>query len=265
MATIWITYAWEDNREGDVDFVAQEFKASGVDVKLDRWNLSAGKRLWEQIQDFIINPYKSDAWLLYATQNSLGSEACKEEFTYALDRALNTRGKSYPVIALFPAPIDYDLIPPGIRTRLYVSLTDPDWKERIIAAAEGRQPTISHTEINPYIVNIHTVNIKGKNRFVIELRPRAGTWAPFFAAIPIKEKEELNPSIIHGPKGIIPSGGMLMMSGSGKSSDGLWWIMYAGNEASPTQSYYVFCDKLPNKLMYGVKNGHPQYKIALDK
>lgn len=27
MATIWMTYAWDDNQEQDVDFIAQELEA----------------------------------------------------------------------------------------------------------------------------------------------------------------------------------------------------------------------------------------------
>lgn len=61
MKTVWITYAWADNDHGDVDFVAQELKAAGLTVKLDRWNIEAGKRLWEQISHFIEAPDQSDA------------------------------------------------------------------------------------------------------------------------------------------------------------------------------------------------------------
>src|SRR5215813_6715471 len=102
---VWMTYAWDDNKSHDVDFAAQELEAAGLEVKLDRWNLQAGNRLWDQIADFIQDQTKSDGWLLYATQASLGSEKCREEFAYALDRALETRGESYPVIALFPSPV----------------------------------------------------------------------------------------------------------------------------------------------------------------
>ncbi len=49
MKSIWITYSWVDNKDGDVDFAAQELIRAGLDIKLDRWNLSAGKRLWEQM------------------------------------------------------------------------------------------------------------------------------------------------------------------------------------------------------------------------
>ena len=56
MATAWITYAWKDNEQGDVDFVVQELVRAGLTMKLDRWNLQAGKRLWDQIDKFITDP-----------------------------------------------------------------------------------------------------------------------------------------------------------------------------------------------------------------
>lgn len=98
MKTLWITYCWEDYKNGDVEFIAQELEKIGVSVKLDRWNIQAGKRLWEQIDKFISHPNECDAWAIIATQNSLGSEPCKEEVAYALDRALNTRGQTFPLI-----------------------------------------------------------------------------------------------------------------------------------------------------------------------
>jgi hypothetical protein len=112
MPTVWLTYAWDDNRTGDVDYVAQEVESDKVNVKLDRWNLRAGKRLWEQIATFISKPAESDAWMIYATQASLASEPCKEELAYALKRALETRTNDFPIIALFPSRLDSDLIPP---------------------------------------------------------------------------------------------------------------------------------------------------------
>src|SRR5713226_8330343 len=142
LKSIWLTYAWTDNASGDVDFVAQELGAAGLEVKLDRWNIQAGRPLWDQIDQFIRDPAQSDGWLLYATQASLGSNPCKEEYRYALDRALETRGSDFPVIALFPSPVDNSLLPGGIKTRLFVSLTDRDWKTRVVDAVEGRSPTI---------------------------------------------------------------------------------------------------------------------------
>ena len=60
---VWLTYAWEDNQDGDIDFVAQELSRSGLTVKVDRWNLRAGLRLWEHTAEHISNPQLSRAWL----------------------------------------------------------------------------------------------------------------------------------------------------------------------------------------------------------
>ncbi|KKN71657.1 hypothetical protein LCGC14_0418850 [marine sediment metagenome] len=262
MATVWLTYAWEDNKQGDVDFTAQELQRYGLTVKLDRWNISAGRRLWEQIEGFISKPEESDGWLLYATQASLQSQSCKEEFAYALDRALRTRGGTYPVIALFPGPIESSLIPSAIKTRLYVSLTDPDWKERVKAAVEGHAPAVNVRDLAPYYAKVHQSTARGA-QWVIEVRPRAGTWSPFFAAVPLAEKGGVTPCILRGPRDRVPvGGGVLHMTGEGPSNDGAWWTLFADDEATPTQSYFVYCQQLPSILAFGVNGGQPQYKLT---
>jgi len=136
-----------------------------------------------------------------------------------------------------------------------VSATDPDWKERILAAAEGRHHEASIDEIQPYHFRVHA-DQGGNKPFVIEVRPRAGVWAPFIAAIPMDEKDAVDPSIMVGPKDFPTNSGMLIMSNDGfESDDGQYWAMFAGNEATPTTSYYVWCSNLPTQLIFGPKNG----------
>lgn len=260
MATLWLTYAWEDNQAGDVDYLAQELSRSGLSVKLDRWNLRAGLRLWEQIGDHITNPSLSDAWAIYATQASLGSESCKEEVAYALDRALRSRGQEFPFIGIFPTTLDHDLIPPSIRSRLYVSLTDPDWKERVLAAAERRAPAIEAKFVEPYEVRIHE---QANGKYAIEMRPRAGSWSPFIVAVPALEESAVHSQIAHGPRYRIPTAFMLMGHSTGITPDGAWAFHCATNEATPTQSYFLLCDKLPSKLHFGVNGEQPQYGISV--
>jgi hypothetical protein len=263
MARIWITYAWNDNKDKDVDFVAQELQAAGAIVKLDRWNIGAGRRLWEQIEGFIAKPEETDAWLLVATNSSLASEACKEEFAYALDRALKTRGGNFPVMALFLTHADPALVPAGIRTRLHVSITDPDWKERVVAAAEGRQHAASHAEVNPYHLKIHDTRGRSKP-IAIEVRPRAGVWAPFIAGIPASEKDRVDPFIMIGPRDVPTDGGMLLNTGAAPSPDGQIWLMFAGNQSTPTESYFVWCKELPSKLVFGVNGRQPQFEVTFN-
>lgn len=266
MKAIWLTYAWADNADGDIDFYAQELMAAGLDVKLDRWNLRAGTRLWEQIASFVEDATKSDAWLLVATQTSLGSEACKEEFAYALDRALHTRGGDFPVIALFPSSVDRTLIPAGIRTRLHVSLTDPEWKERIVAAVEGRQAEIARPFVDPYVIKLHEQPNRRSpdRRYAIEMRPRAGTWSPVVAVIPLAEKERVNPFLIYGPANRWPDPTMIL-GGSVVSDDGQYWAMWVDTEATPTRSCFLLCDQVPSSLRFGVLNDLPQFQVKLRK
>ena len=261
MATLWFTYAWADNEHQDVDFIAQELERAGVSVKLDRWNIGAGRRLWEQIEQFIQDPAESDGWLLYATQASLGSEACKEEFAYALDRALHTRGGEFPVIALFPASVDRGLVPAGIRTRLHVSARDPDWKERIKSAAEGTTPAISRSPVAPYHLAVHNRTPSGG--FVLEVRPRAGTWAPFLAAVPFDENVRVKMRVIHGPAGRVPGGGALfnIREGTLSTETEKFAVIVVGMEATPTMSFYIRCEAPPSKIIFGVESGGPRYVI----
>jgi hypothetical protein len=196
MATIWLTYAWTDNEDGDVEFIGEELRRAGLQVRLDRWDLVHGKRLWEQIGDFISDPSKTDAWMIYATSKSLSSEACKEELYIAIDRALHTRGQHFPVVALSRSATDISLLPPALKIRLNVSLEDGDWIERIIAAAEGREPAIAHPEIGPYAISFH----RSSSRHFVEIRPRAGVTSRFFAGVPAREEDT------HDPSGAWPHG-----------------------------------------------------------
>ncbi|MFZ4700190.1 MAG: toll/interleukin-1 receptor domain-containing protein [Candidatus Methylumidiphilus sp.] len=263
MSTVWITYAWADNINGDVDFIAQELSNVGIQVKLDRWNIRVGNRLWEQIEEFITSKKHSDAWVLIATQNSLSSEPCKEEFAYALNRALATRGMQYPIIGLFPGAIENALIPAGIKTRLYVSLTDSDWKERIKSAIEGRDPNISRSSISPYSLTVHGDDPLGTT--IIEVRPRAGHWSPVFVGVPLGEKEKTKPSLMVGAVGVTPTAGIVLSNFEVVSEDGNWWLVSIQHQATPIQSLYVFMDQLPSKLAFGVANGSPQFLEIFQK
>ncbi len=262
MASVWLTYAWSDNAAGDIDYYAQELVATGLDVRLDRWNLRAGARLWDQIAEFITDPSQSDGWLLIATQASLGSEACKEEFAYALDRALHTRGADFPVIALFTSRVERDLIPPGIRTRLHVSTADPDWKERVAAAVERRPLNVGRATIEPYLITIHPLPVAtSPRRFAIELRPRAGGWYPAIVAFPLAEKEHVDPVLRSGPPNRVPRGGIEMGS-EGACDDDQFWCMRLDIEVSPTRSCYLFCAAIPSRFTFGTSGGEPQYQAT---
>jgi hypothetical protein len=49
MKKLWLTYAWKDNEDQDIDFIVQELDPLDLEVRFDRRNLIAGQRLWDQI------------------------------------------------------------------------------------------------------------------------------------------------------------------------------------------------------------------------
>lgn len=268
MKKVWITYAWADNTSGDVDYLAQELTQLDFVPKLDKWTIGAGKRLWEQIDSFISNPEESDAWLFFATQNSLGSQPCREEYAYALDRVLRSRSETFPLIALFPGPIDSDLLPAGIRTRLYVSLTDKNWKERIASAVQGRSLNILLEPVSPFECKIHQIT-NAPFKYVVELRPRAGVWSPCFVAVPTEEVEKtryMTPVLARlGPRGQIPKS--LTFSGASirPSPDSKYFLCELEEESTPTRSLFAYFTELPTHVVFGdSRENGPQFKIALD-
>ena len=130
MKTLWLTYAWKDNEDLNIDHVIGALKSDEMDVNYDRIQLVAGRRLWDQIDSAITDPTSCQGWAIYATRNSLESEPCQEELAYALDKTLRQRG-DFPLIGIFPEPLDRALIPSALATRLYVNLRDPEWANRI--------------------------------------------------------------------------------------------------------------------------------------
>lgn len=267
MKKVWITYSWADNKDSDVEFIAQQMREKGFEVRMDRWEISAGKRLWEQIDKFISNSDESDAWIFFATQNSLGSEPCKEEFAYALERALSSRSENFPLIGLFPSAVEKELIPAGLSTRLYVSLEDRDWLERLTASINGQKPNIHREHLEPFAYKVHETK-NGQSNFVFEVRPRAGSWAQSFIAIPSYEVERTRGAMPVTAK-VAGSGGVPISNNFSNlhcttSSDGAWSVCITGEDATPSKSIYLYLKELPASIAFGSSiNGNQSYEIQL--
>lgn len=261
--SLWLSYAWTDNEDQQVEFIAQELSDAGLNVKMDRWTLQAGNRLWDQIESMIQDSTKSDAWAIYATDSSLSSQPCREEYAYALDRALSPRGVAFPVIGIFSGHVDHALIPAGIRTRLYVRTSDPDWQERVVAAVEGRPIQATQARLEPYVLNVHQIRTEsGKVRFAVEVRPRLDVWNPFVVAIPAAEKDRVNPSLQVGPTNQPGLGGIMWNITIGFTNDQEWWFGSVGMPVSKSQSAYLVCDSLPSRLLFGTSPPPPQYIVT---
>lgn len=244
--------------------IAEQLAKAGLEPKLDKWDLVPGRRLWDQIDKHISDPSQSDAWIWFASQSSLGSEPCREEYAYALDRALKSRSDAFPVIALSQGPAAHDLLPAGIRTRLYVSLEQGDWVERIVAGVEGTAPGRARASVDPYELTVHDGKGAGC-KFVVEVRPRAGTWGPAMMGIPAAEVERTRymvPVCVSiAPKGTIPAAGM-KDADVGPTEDGSFAVAWLRGESTPTKSLYGFFSELPSAVVFG-QSGGPLYTVTL--
>ena len=243
---LWLTYAWLDNESEQVDYVSQEIRRHGISVHIDRTQLIAGQRLWPQLDKAISDPANSDAWAIYVTENSLRSEACLEELAYAIDRALRTRGTSFPLIGIFPTPIDRTLIPSAIATRLYVDLRDPDWASRVAAGVRQVEPSTSAKEIAPF----HFQRLSDNAGPVYEVRPRAGRWYPFIALVK-KEEFHLLRSIVHGPSGSLPFTSMISPFGPITADEGRYEGSGIHNVVDSLNSAFVCFTGPPSWLAFG--------------
>jgi hypothetical protein len=55
---------------------------------------------------------------------------------------------------------------------------------------------------------------------------------------------------------------MTVNGGEGPSPDKSMWLMVSGNQSTPTESYYLWCMKLPTQLVFGV-NGHASHQFTV--
>ncbi|MCO5962344.1 toll/interleukin-1 receptor domain-containing protein [Sinorhizobium meliloti] len=240
---LWLTYAWKDNEDDDVDYVVQELEKHGIEVVFDRVHLLAGGRLWDAIDKGISDPH-TGGWAIYSTRNSLQSEPCLEELAYALDRALQARGGDFPIIGIFPVPMPRDLIPSALATRLYVTLNDSDWARRIADGLRGVRPKIEKN-----VAPVHSKIHRDAHGVVLEFRPRDKQWSPGVACVPAAEKSLVAHIFVGAPGSPRHLGIPCVRVIS--SDDGQYAGLSSEAQVTNHQSLFVRVTGLPSRILVG--------------
>lgn len=247
MPTLWLTYAWKDNDDQDIDHVVHELKMAGVTVNIDRIELGVGKRLWDQIDKAITDPAKCDGWAIFTTRNSLDSEPCQEELAYALDRTLRSRG-TFPLIGIFPEPLDRLIIPSTIAARLYVTLDDPDWATKIGNSLSGARNPLPPAP-QPFHLALH--------KLTLEIKPRSGRWYPFQFLVPYTEYSCIR-NAEQGPFGSPPAGSMTSCTPDILVHNclfgGMWRGISISETITPLNSAFIHLNTMPSKARFGSKD-----------
>lgn len=250
---LWLTYAWKDNEDNDVDFIISQLQSHGIEVNFDRAHLLAGQRLWDQI-DKGIGSLKTKAWAIYVTENSLRSEPCQEELSYALDRTLRSRGQNFPLIGIFPKKIDHELIPSALAVRKYVNLQDSNWIQEIINTLNGKIEK-EKKSILPFGYRIQKFP---NDNYLFEVWPRIGSWAPVICAVPDTDYENFNAPMIM-PRGL--TGGSSMTNVDQIILTEKTGTEYKGyrlnNRVNSDDSLHVIFSDIPERFVFG-QQGDPK-------
>lgn len=252
MSKLWLTYAWADNEQSDVDFILKEMKGAGLEVRFDRAQLLVGQPLWRQIDREIADP-NLQAWAIYVTEASLRSEPCQEELAYALDRALRTRGSNFPLIGIFPSPIDRSFIPSALATRLYVDLRSPDWLERIVDGVNRRPNEETFDDVQNEVFIWHP---RGSG-WCLEARPRAGRWVNPLIGVENAELD-LFQGVFVGPRDH-PSPPFMGVRRP-FTCEGFAGFATEGLVSPETSAYAIFTQK-PRSLLVGPMDAFKTYKV----
>jgi hypothetical protein len=249
--TLWLTYAWANNKQGDFDYLVQELDKSSLLVKFDRRALIPGQRLWDQIGSNIIDPAKCSAWGILLTADSLASQPCMEELSYALDRALSVKGEGFPVFALLHQ-ISPAQMPPALKVRLGIPLeNNPNWVEQVVAAVEQRPLGLLIAAQSPWVLKWH----QQQDGEVLEIRPRFDRISPFAVVVDLADKQSGNAfDCMIGPADMIPKGqgAFGWINSESTLTDGTKvWVWGGNNEATSATAYYLFCKKRPKRIWIG--------------
>lgn len=176
-----------------------------------------------------------------SAERATSATTISEAEAYALDRALRSRDVSFPIIGIFLEPIENELVPPAIRTRLYTDISAPDWVERVRAGVEGRAPAPTAPVLEAYQATVH----HHKGNIILEIRPRSGRWRPVVAAVPASEEKALL-RVLVGVRDEIPNWGEFM-----SATAGALHIVKCDEFVDPNSSAYVFSNGIPSELFFG--------------
>ena len=251
MKKLWLTYAWQDNEDQDIDYIVHELDSMDLEVKFDRRNLVSGQRLWDQIGKQITNSLECEAWGIVLTQNSLNSGPCMEELAYALDRALESVEANFPMFALMKDDIRARDLPPSLKIRLCIPLTNNDWTNQVEAACHKRPTGFTPSNLSAFVITEHVT----KDGFCLEIRPRFDRISPVAIAVDKEEKDSgnvFNSSL--GPAGIIPTGFVAdtRIDSETTITDGTpVWVWGANNETNSTYSYFLYYKNRPRRIWSG--------------
>jgi hypothetical protein len=126
---IWISYPWINKEERDFAYLVTQLKNANIDAKYDSLQLLPNAHLWERTVHRLTS-VGFDGWMYILTHQCFTRRTCTEELTAAIDQTLQHMGPEFPMIGLLH-DISSQQVPPMLRVRPCISLSDPNWRQQI--------------------------------------------------------------------------------------------------------------------------------------
>ena len=234
MGTVWITFATEDNIDGDVDYLAQEISRSGMRTRQHPLFAGEDEKIDRLMPAFLGRADQSDAWILYASRKTLEAGRL-ERIAAALGNALDKRG-SFPAIGLF-RDLEAGVQANGMPLTDRLAADDPEWRRRLGEALGIDLTQASDEGLPPYLAKLHPGT--GQFKHMFEFRPKMGRWDSFLFAILPEERATVAPEI------------RPFESEEGFSDDAEWYFQIARTPATPSTSYFVLMREMPSRVAFG--------------
>jgi hypothetical protein len=235
MGTVWITFATENNIDGDIDYLAQEIGRCGLRTRMHPMFPGEDDKLDRLIPAFLSRPEQSDAWILYGSSEGL-PEGRAERIKAAAARALESR-KVFPVIGIFTdAQAATSASTIGFNHVLFAD--DPEWRRRLGEALGCDLSPTSDEGLPSYVAKLRS-EAPDPFRYSFECRPKMGRWDSFLFAILPEERVRVAPQIASGE------------FEEGFSDDAEWYFQVARTPATPLDSHVVLMKDTPSRMAFG--------------
>lgn len=237
MGAVWITFATENNVDGDVDYVAQEIDRSGLRTRLHPLFPDEDDKIDRLMPAFLTRPDQSDAWIFYGSDEALQQDRL-ERIRRVVDRASLERGP-FPRVGLFTSTLTMAKAE-ELQFTERMFLDETDWRSRLGAALQTNLEAVAGNEsgLPSYVTKLYPIS-REPYQYAFEFRPKIGRWEPALFAILPEERATVDPHIEeHAYE-------------EGFSEDGEWYFQVGQAPATPQASYKILMKQLPSRLAFG--------------
>jgi hypothetical protein len=235
MGTVWITFATENNIDGDIDYLAQEIGHCGLRTRMHPMFPGEDEKIDRLMPAFLARPEQSDAWILYASPEGL-PDGRVDRIQAAAIRALESR-QGFPVIGIFTSA-QAAASASAIRFTHVLFADDPEWRRRLGEALGCDLSSTNDEGLPSYVAKLHS-EAPDPYRYSFECRPKMGRWESFLFAILPEEKARVAPQIASGE------------FEEGFSDDAEWYFQVARTPATPLDSQVVLMKDTPTRMAFG--------------